>query len=100
MNLDRDWEAEVGIEYRFRRSAQSPRFNVTLHVDPCSFLAYDLNRNGEFSKDELSAIFGKDEKPNALFAGLDMDPNDGVITEEEFLAMGPLIIADCFNNEK
>ncbi|XP_060575060.1 uncharacterized protein LOC132732599 [Ruditapes philippinarum] len=97
-----NWRVEAGVKIPVgKRSVQSHenRYNVTLNVDPCFFVIYDLDKNGEFSKDELQTIFGKDEKANALFADLDTDPSDGVITEEEFMTMAPLMISSCFHME-
>ncbi|XP_053394198.1 uncharacterized protein LOC123545147 [Mercenaria mercenaria] len=93
--------ARFSMEFR-KRSAKwnGNHYNITLYVDPCNFFTYDDDRDGVIVKDELRAIFGDNEKTDALFEDLDVTKDDEGINPEEFYAMAPMIIADCLDTEK
>ncbi|XP_045187395.2 uncharacterized protein LOC123545149 [Mercenaria mercenaria] len=95
-----NWGVEAGVEFRFRKRSVQSHYNITLKVDPCNFYTYDDDRDGTIVKEELHAIFGNNEKTNALFKDLDITPGDGYIAEEEFYAMAPVIIAECLDTDE
>ena len=46
-------------------------YAITLPADPCDFQTYDLNKDGEISKEEFDAVLGVQDESDALFTELD-----------------------------
>ncbi|XP_045186872.1 uncharacterized protein LOC123544858 [Mercenaria mercenaria] len=93
-----NWNVGVGATWHFKKRSvelHGNRYNVTLQVDPCNFKSYDDDRDGIISKEEFYAVFGENEKTDALFDDLDYPTADGVIEIEEFYELAPVTITEC-----
>ncbi|XP_053397123.1 uncharacterized protein LOC123544859 [Mercenaria mercenaria] len=99
-SVDRSGNWQVGASATWHLKKRSVelhgnRYNVTLQVDPCNFKSYDDDRDGRISKEEFYAVFGENEKTDALFDDLDYPIADGVIEIEEFYELAPVTITEC-----
>ncbi|XP_060580473.1 uncharacterized protein LOC132737229 [Ruditapes philippinarum] len=94
-----NWGVGASATWRFKRSDDvndQQLYNVSLKVDPCNFITYDVDKNDEIILGEMHAIFGDNEMALSLF--LDLDENEsGAIELEEFYQQAPKFIAACVN---
>ncbi|XP_060560749.1 uncharacterized protein LOC132720605 [Ruditapes philippinarum] len=82
---------------RYKRSDdqhEEQLYNVELQANPCDFITYDVDGNGEIALKELHAILGDNKMVLNLFLDLDYNEN-GVIEAEEFDEQAPQFIRAC-----
>ncbi|XP_053398096.1 uncharacterized protein LOC128556584 isoform X2 [Mercenaria mercenaria] len=71
-------------------------YSITIReCDPCNFNTYDGDRDGKITMEELQAILCIKRETSALFADIDVIPEDGVINTNEFFSMVPLVVPEC-----
>ncbi|XP_053387525.1 uncharacterized protein LOC123542753 [Mercenaria mercenaria] len=68
--------------------------------DPCDFNTYDNDLDGVIAKEEVQDILGINAETDALFADLDIMTEDSVIKLDEFYALAPLIITECYASDR
>ncbi|XP_053374811.1 uncharacterized protein LOC128547111 [Mercenaria mercenaria] len=76
------------------------RYSIKLQDDPCNFNTYDIDQDGAIAKDELLAILSINEANDTLFALVDLMAEGRVIKRDEFYALVPMLIAECYDSDK
>lgn len=92
-----NWGVGASLNWRFRRSLSQPTevFHVHIEVDPCQFIVYDRNFDGELTRDEVMSVFVNAQLGEKLFNDLDAIERDEIVTRKEFEVMAPVVISGC-----